>query len=105
MLMSRYRANSFRVAAAHPSTMLFAMESAALVSWVLNSVFPGCEIARAHARICTENACARCQTFSFLKSCMRQTGELDALGRHQTNAVGATPFLAAALSGPGSSRD
>ena len=45
MLMSRYRANSFRDADAHPSTMLFGMESRARRICALSSALPRCRVA------------------------------------------------------------
>ena len=69
MLMSRNRANSFELLAPHPSTMLKAIDSAALVIWDLSeprSLRGNRRIAR---RTPSTSPCALCHTKSRRKSC------------------------------------
>ena len=69
MLISRKRANSFEVAAPHPSTMLKAIDSAADIICVLREPLSPRGNDRAARRTPNTNWCALLHTLSFLKSC------------------------------------
>jgi hypothetical protein len=70
MLMSRKRANSFELLEPHPSTMLKATDSEALIIWALSdprSLRGNVLIAR---RTLSTSSCALCHTNNRRKSCM-----------------------------------
>jgi len=70
MLMSRKRANSFELAAPHPSTMLKAIDSAAVVIWDLSDPRSLRGNLRIPRRTASTSPCALSHTNRRLKSCI-----------------------------------
>ena len=98
MLMSRNRANSFELAAPHPSTMLKAMDSAALVIWNLRDPFSLRGKIFTALRTPSTSSCDRLQTRSFRKSCIRPYSTLRRpLRRHFSSAAPKTVPCAALI--------
>jgi hypothetical protein len=71
MLISRKRANSFELVEPHPSTMLKAIDSAALVIWDLSEPRSLRGNFRIPRRTPSTSPCALCHTNNRRKSCIR----------------------------------
>jgi len=70
MLMSRKRPNSLLLAEPQPSTMLKAIDSAALTIWNLSDPRSLRGNARTARLTLSTSSCARCHTSNFRKSCI-----------------------------------